>query len=43
MHCRLFKDIHFTWSGLLAMLDKDLQEHNNPVKTCLISRNIMLY
>ena len=39
----LIKDIHFTWSGVLAMLDEDLLKDDNLIKTCLISPNIALY
>ena len=43
MHCWLFKDIHFVWSGVLAMLAKDLLEHINPINAYLVSSDTILY
>ena len=30
MDCWLFNGIHLTWSGVFAILDKNLLRHNNP-------------
>ena len=43
MQCWLFKDIHFVESEVLTMLAKDLLKRNNPINTCLISPDIILY
>ena len=43
MHFWRFKDMHFAWLGVLAMLAKDLIEHNNPANACFISLNNILY
>ena len=41
MHC--FKDIHFVWLEVLAMLVIDLLKLNNPINACLINLKIILY
>ena len=33
----------FVWLGVLARLAKDLLNLNNPIDTCLLGHNIMLY
>ena len=42
-YCRLLKDIHFVWLGVLTMLAKYFQKHNNNLRdTCLIIPNNIL-
>ena len=42
MHCLLFKDINFLWSGVLTMVAKDPPKLNIII-TCLISLNIISF